>query len=101
MRSRGSVIVHANQLIHPWQLTATWRHDHPLRRRVVVITTDQAERSPVVHWWTAPAGNVVAAVHRVTTRPQPRVLPDSRAHYYPARCDYLETSSLARMMDHL
>jgi hypothetical protein len=71
--------MHTPQLIHPWQLATTWANAH--RRPQLAVDLDTA---PVAaHWWNA------------------HTLPESRSHYYPSRCVYLETSSLSRMMNHL
>lgn len=70
--------MNARRLIHPWQLAMTWTpaHRHP---RVVVLDA----RAVPAHWWSA------------------HTLPDSRSHYYPRRCVYLESASMSRMMDRL
>ncbi|MGE2713507.1 hypothetical protein ACQI4L_05580 [Mycolicibacterium litorale] len=76
--------MHAYPFIHPWQLAAAWTTAHR-SARVVVLSTEVVRAEPVAaHWWS-----------------RQQTLPDSRSHYYPSRCVYLEGSALSRMMDHL
>lgn len=92
--------MNAHQLVHPWQRVTAKTGAH--RRTAVVVTVDAPSAvQPSVHWWTAPTGRFAAAAHHVFVLPQPHTLPDNRSHYYPSRCVYLESSELARMMDHL
>ncbi|BCI52799.1 hypothetical protein NIIDNTM18_20770 [Mycolicibacterium litorale] len=71
--------MHAHELIHPWQLATAWATAH---RRPQVVVLDAHPAAP--HWWSGT-----------------HILPESRSHYYPSRCGYLESSEMSRMMGHL
>lgn len=74
--------MNAHQLVHPWHLAAAWKQAHR-RRDVVLDVNAPSVTTPGARWWN------------------PHTLPESRSHYYPSRCVYLESSELSRMMDRL